>query len=554
MAWEGIKSAIPPALIQILIEKVISMIVPAAGAVLAIIEGLQAAWGTVSRVIQAFDRFMGFLKAVKTGQSGPQFGAALAAAGVVLIDFVSNWLLKRVRGAASKVAAKVKEIAKKIGRKLKAATKKLGGKFGKVKDKFFGKKEHKHGKHGGEKDKSAEKLQRLQKAMQAAQSDITKFSGKKVGKWILKARLFALKLQYRLKSLEPIQQGQHWTIRGEVNPILYANTDVLVLHNRHEAADLFLRQALEVEREFFDIGLSNQRGLLLPNNLEKQMHAAIRKRGQPPVERFQMEGVSSTDWIRATLAVTQREGSKVGKASLWQSWGDVKLTDSLNPTHTQPTNRKIGNLGTYERKGPAQQPGTLKILDQLRESGMSDFAISKVMEEASQSGKSVTAQMLNLYGHKGGKDIIKHSHRLTRSIHLNKHLEPTRFLDRGLSGKSQHPYAVINAMNHQMVQGGVLPLEAVLGRGEFQEELSPSQLLTAPLAHNPAALKGITQKDITITAIMERVRQSWSEWKRNTELDLVIKVQQGGVVDPQIIPTKAAMRQMLLKFYGKATH
>jgi hypothetical protein len=138
MAWEGIKSAIPPALIQILIEKVISMIVPAAGAVLAIIEGLQAAWGTVSRVIQAFDRFMGFLKAVKTGQSGPQFGAALAAAGVVLIDFVSNWLLKRVRGAASKVAAKIKEIAKKIGRKLKAASKKLGRKFGKVKDKFTG--------------------------------------------------------------------------------------------------------------------------------------------------------------------------------------------------------------------------------------------------------------------------------------------------------------------------------------------------------------------------------------------------------------------------------
>src|SRR4028118_311555 len=127
MAWEGIKSAIPPALIQILIEKVISMIVPAAGAVLAIIEGLQAAWGTVSRVIQAFDRFMGFLKAVKTGQSGPQFGAALAAAGVVLIDFVSNWLLKRVRGAASKVAGKIREIAKRIGNKLK-------NKLGKFKD------------------------------------------------------------------------------------------------------------------------------------------------------------------------------------------------------------------------------------------------------------------------------------------------------------------------------------------------------------------------------------------------------------------------------------
>jgi hypothetical protein len=54
MAWEGIKSAIPAVLIGILIEKVVSMIVPAAGTVLLIIEGLQAAWGTVSRILQAF--------------------------------------------------------------------------------------------------------------------------------------------------------------------------------------------------------------------------------------------------------------------------------------------------------------------------------------------------------------------------------------------------------------------------------------------------------------------------------------------------------------------
>jgi|GEM_PF-4258922 len=178
MAWDGIKSAIPPALIQILIEKVISMIVPAAGAVLVIIEGLQAAWGTVSRVIQAFDRFMGFLKAVKTGQSGPQFGAALAAAGVVLIDFVSNWLLKRVRGAASKVAAKVKEIAKKIGRKLKATTKKLGGKFGKVKDKFKGKEKGNKGSKDQNKDKKKDQDKELRPiAQRAAQQGWKKVQG-----------------------------------------------------------------------------------------------------------------------------------------------------------------------------------------------------------------------------------------------------------------------------------------------------------------------------------------------------------------------------------------
>ena len=224
MAWEGIKSAIPPALIQILIEKVISMIVPAAGAVLAIIEGLQAAWGTVSRVIQAFDRFMGFLKAVKTGQSGPQFGAALAAAGVVLIDFVSNWLLKRVRGAASKVAAKIKKIAKKIGRKLKAATKKLGRKFGKLKDKYFGKKGDKgKGKEDDRKDKKEDKdrnnQEKLDKAVRELQPKVNALLGRGVSGIRLKAQLALWRVQHRLNRLYLQQEGaDSFQIVAQVNP------------------------------------------------------------------------------------------------------------------------------------------------------------------------------------------------------------------------------------------------------------------------------------------------------------------------------------------------
>ncbi len=159
MAWEGIKSAIPAVLIGILIEKVVSMIVPAAGTVIVIIEGLQAAWGTVSRILQAFERFMAFLKAVKTGQAGPPFGAALASAGVVVIDFVANWLLKRLRGPASKVAGKIKEIAKKIGNKVKKALKKVKQKLGKVKDKFFGKKGNK-GRKNKKKDQNQDKALR----------------------------------------------------------------------------------------------------------------------------------------------------------------------------------------------------------------------------------------------------------------------------------------------------------------------------------------------------------------------------------------------------------
>src|SRR5262249_18346789 len=75
MVWQGVVAAIPMALVTILVEKLASMIVPAAGAVLAIIQGIQAAWGTIQRVIAAISTFVVFLKAVKGGNAGPKFAA-----------------------------------------------------------------------------------------------------------------------------------------------------------------------------------------------------------------------------------------------------------------------------------------------------------------------------------------------------------------------------------------------------------------------------------------------------------------------------------------------
>lgn len=114
MAWEGLKAAIPMVLVQLLIEKLVAMIVPAAGAILTIIEGLRAAWGTVSRIIAAFTLFFAFLKAVKPGKASGKFATALAAAGVVVIDFVANWLLMRLRKPAGAIAGRLKALAQKI--------------------------------------------------------------------------------------------------------------------------------------------------------------------------------------------------------------------------------------------------------------------------------------------------------------------------------------------------------------------------------------------------------------------------------------------------------
>jgi hypothetical protein len=86
---------------------------------MAIIEGLQAAWGTISRIIAAFGAFMAFLQAVQSGAAGPLFATALAAAAIVLLDFVSNWLLKKLAGPAKKVGARLKGMGDKLKNKLK---------------------------------------------------------------------------------------------------------------------------------------------------------------------------------------------------------------------------------------------------------------------------------------------------------------------------------------------------------------------------------------------------------------------------------------------------
>jgi hypothetical protein len=226
MAWEGIKAMIPPTLVRILVEKLVAMIIPAAGAVMAIIEGLQAAWGAVQRIIAAFQKFFAFLKAVKTGNAGPPFAQALAAAAVAVIDFVANWLIAKLAKGAAKVGGKIKALAMKIlGRKKgravarKAKAKARPAKKPKPKKpakppKAKKPKKGKDKKADKNRDKERQKRERLERAVQAIEPKVKRLLEKGVSKWYLKTRLFLWKTQYRLSSLT-ISGG---TIIAAVNP------------------------------------------------------------------------------------------------------------------------------------------------------------------------------------------------------------------------------------------------------------------------------------------------------------------------------------------------
>ncbi|MBK7676132.1 MAG: hypothetical protein IPJ27_16045 [Candidatus Accumulibacter sp.] len=230
MVWEGLKAAIPSALIAILIEKLVAMIVPAAGAVMLIIQGIQAAWGSVQRIIAALGKFVAFLKAVKKGDAGPSFAEMLAAAAIVVIDFVSHWLLKKLRGPASKIGARIKAIAKKIMAKIKAVAKKaVGWVKGKAKNakqkltdwraKSKAKKDAKKekGKEDPQKkqqDKEKAKMERLKKAVEALRPKVQKLLKKGISRLRLGFSLLKWRIEYRLSRLEIKDRS----INAVVNP------------------------------------------------------------------------------------------------------------------------------------------------------------------------------------------------------------------------------------------------------------------------------------------------------------------------------------------------
>ncbi|MFE7525833.1 DUF4157 domain-containing protein [Kitasatospora sp. NPDC057542] len=114
MAWQAIVASLPGMIVSIVVEKLVSLIVPAAGAIMAIIQGLVAAWNTISKIVAAIGKFVTFLKAVKSGSAACLFADAVAAGVVALLDFISNFLLSKLKGAGKAVGTKLKGIAQKI--------------------------------------------------------------------------------------------------------------------------------------------------------------------------------------------------------------------------------------------------------------------------------------------------------------------------------------------------------------------------------------------------------------------------------------------------------
>jgi hypothetical protein len=224
-AFAALKKVIPIALIKLLITKLVGMLVPAAAAVMAIIEGLQAAWAAAGTILGAISKFIVFLKAVKGGNAGAHFAAALAAAAVAVIEFVSFWLLRRllkpaarvgkaIKGVASKIAAMLKRLVqalkrgiRKLTRRAKAWMLKMGRRFKKLKQRFFGK--------GKKKNKRQRQEDRLKRAVAAIKPPLQSMLRRGTSEFLLRLRLGYWQLRWWLSSLSV---GSDGVISAQINP------------------------------------------------------------------------------------------------------------------------------------------------------------------------------------------------------------------------------------------------------------------------------------------------------------------------------------------------
>jgi hypothetical protein len=408
MAFQALKAAIPSALIALLIEKLVAMIVPAAGAVMAIIEGLQAAWPAVQRVIAAAGLFVVFLKAVKAGGAGPQFAGALAAGAVVVIDFVANWLLRKLRGPASKVGSKVKVIAQKIMARVKKALKKVGGALKKgakwvkgkakgLKKKFDGMKAKRKAKKDAKKkgkedpskkkqDKDKAKRSRLERAERELTPKLDALFRKGVGKLRLRMTLGWWRIRYGLSSLTFDGSG----VVAKINPTSrFTRAEVLQLAARLEPVLERVEQKFLAALQKSGGRLPEQHGALKPS--EHRSTGSV-------VNQMVEDKRLIEDIVYGNRSLTWGKGKQWSDVVTTPSGSPLRATQRREGSFVAPTEFKVGH-GTadypaLQRRVPglglsAETVSTLS-LETVRAPGMLPvFAISHQIATLEAQAKGI---------------------------------------------------------------------------------------------------------------------------------------------------------------------
>jgi hypothetical protein len=228
MVIDAIQDWLITTIIKQAVAKIVSMFNPAG----AIVQAVLAIYNIVMFVVERAAQIMAFVEAVINSVHAIATGAiggaikwieqALARTIPIVIGFLAR--LIGLGGISQKIREFITKVQSKVDQAIDKAIKVIVDKIKKL-----------FGKVTGKTDTEEQKKARLRDASKAALAAVSKFSGKFVGAIVLKPLLTAIRLRYRLTSLEPVQKGEYWAIRAEINPVEVVQTKVKVGTAKAEA-------------------------------------------------------------------------------------------------------------------------------------------------------------------------------------------------------------------------------------------------------------------------------------------------------------------------------
>jgi hypothetical protein len=219
MVIGGITDFVIDMVVKKAIPKLIAMFIPGAGfisAILSIYDTVMVFVNKIKQIIAVVTGFIDSIVAIAAGQIGAaaqRVESALAGVLALAINFLAGFaglgkVADKVMGVINKIRAPIDKALDWLVGWIVGAAKKLG-------------------KIVAQAGVPADPKERLKLGMNAAVAAANRFAGKKVGTIVLIPLLAGLKVRYGFKSLDVVQQGNVWAIRGEINPTETVTTRVL---------------------------------------------------------------------------------------------------------------------------------------------------------------------------------------------------------------------------------------------------------------------------------------------------------------------------------------
>lgn len=214
---DAVKDFIKTKIIEQAITWIVGIFVPGAGIVKAIIgiyDTIVFFINKAKQIMQMISNFLGSIGSIAAGNIGAAADAmenGLARGLSLVINFLAqllhlNGITDKIRNAIQKIRDKVDIVLLKVA---KWIAEKAKGLFSKVVSAGT----------------PADPQERVDEGVRVAVAAVNKLNGNKIGKAVINPVLSLIKTRYQMQSLEAIEQGGKWAIKGVVNPVRVTLSD-----------------------------------------------------------------------------------------------------------------------------------------------------------------------------------------------------------------------------------------------------------------------------------------------------------------------------------------